>query len=210
MPTIEFPTIRVSASRPGADPAIMAATVAAPLERRLGEIPGVTEITSTSSLGSTNITIQFDLDRSIDGAARDVQAALNAALTDLPGDLPTLPAMRKVNPSAAPILILALTSNTMLASNMYDVADSVIAQRIAQVDGVAEVTVNGAEQPAMRVRVNPVRGRLDGREPGGRAHRHRQRQCRRARSAPSTAPISPTPSAATTSSAPCPNTRTWW
>ena len=156
MPTVEFPTIRVSASRPGADPSIMAATVAAPLERRLGEIPGVTEITSSSSLGNTNITIQFDLDRGIDGAARDVQAALNAALTDLPGDLPTLPAMRKVNPSAAPVLILALTSNTMLASNMYDVADSVIAQRIAQVEGVAEVTVNGAEQPAMRIRVNPV------------------------------------------------------
>ena len=156
MPTVEFPTIRVSASRPGADPAIMAATVAAPLERRLGEIPGVTEITSSSSLGTTNITIQFDLDRNIDGAARDVQAALNAALTDLPGDLPTLPTMRKVNPSAAPIMILALTSQTMLASNMYDVADSVIAQRIAQVDGVAEVTVNGAEQPAMRIRVNPV------------------------------------------------------
>src|SRR5258707_790175 len=156
MPTVEFPTIRVSASRPGADPSIMAATVAAPLERRLGEIPGVTEITSSSSLGNTNITIQFDLNRGIDGAARDVQAALNAALTDLPGDLPTLPAMRKVNPSAAPILILALTSNTMLASNMYDVADSVIAQRIAQVEGVAEVTVNGAEQPAMRIRVNPV------------------------------------------------------
>ena len=156
MPTVEFPTIRVSASRPGADPSIMAATVAAPLERRLGEIPGVTEITSSSSLGSSNITIQFDIDRGIDGAARDVQAALNAALTDLPGDLPTLPAMRKVNPSAAPIMILALTSKTMLASNMYDVADSVIAQRIAQVDGVAEVTVNGAEQPAMRIRVNPI------------------------------------------------------
>jgi hydrophobe/amphiphile efflux-1 (HAE1) family protein len=156
MPTVEFPTIRVSASRPGADPAIMASTVAAPLERRLGEIPGVTEITSTSSLGNASITIQFDLGRSIDGAARDVQAALNAALTDLPGDLPTLPAMRKVNPSAAPILILALTSNVMLPSNMYDVADSVVAQRIAQVEGVAEVTVNGAEQPAMRIRVNPV------------------------------------------------------
>jgi multidrug efflux pump len=156
MPTVEFPTIRVSAGRPGADPSIMAATVAAPLERRLGEIPGVTEITSTSSLGNTNITIQFDLNRGIDGAARDVQAALNAALTDLPGDLPSLPAMRKVNPSAAPILILALTSKTMLASNLYDVADSVIAQRMSQVEGVAEVTVNGAEQPAMRVRVNPV------------------------------------------------------
>ena len=156
MPTVEFPTIRVSAGRPGADPSIMAATVAAPLERRLGEIPGVTEITSSSSLGSSNITIQFDLDRSIDGAARDVQAALNAALTDLPGDLPNLPSMRKVNPSASPVMILALTSTTMLASNIYDVADSVIAQRIAQVDGVAEVTVNGAEQPAMRIRVNPV------------------------------------------------------
>jgi multidrug efflux pump len=156
MPTIEFPTIRVSASRPGADPAIVASTLAAPLERRLGEIPGVIELTSRSSLGSTNITIQFDLGRNIDGAARDVQAALNAALTDLPGDLPTLPTMRKVNPSAAPILILALTSKTMLASEMYDVADTVIAQRISQVDGVAEVTVNGAEQPAIRVRVNPI------------------------------------------------------
>src|SRR6476619_419426 len=131
MPTVEFPTIRVSASRPGADPSIMAATVAAPLERCLGEIPGVTEITSTSSLGNTNITIQFELTRGIDSAARDVQAALNAALTDLPGDLPTLPAMRKVNPSASPILILALTSKTMLASNLYAVADRVIPHSIA-------------------------------------------------------------------------------
>jgi hydrophobe/amphiphile efflux-1 (HAE1) family protein len=155
MPTIEFPTIRVSASRPGADPAVMAATMAAPLERRLGEIPGVTEITSSSSLGSSTITIQFDLKRNIDGAARDVQAALNAAATDLPGDLPTLPAMRKVNPSAAPIMILALTSATLLPSTMYDIADTLVAQRIAQIDGVAEVTVNGAEQPAMRIRVNP-------------------------------------------------------
>src|SRR6476620_11145726 len=103
MPTIEFPTIRVSASRPGADPAVMAQTMAAPLERRLGEIPGVTEITSSSSLGSSNITIQFDIKRNIDGAARDVQAALNAALTDLPGDLPSLPSFRKTNPAAAPI-----------------------------------------------------------------------------------------------------------
>ena len=156
MPTVEFPTIRVSASRPGADPAIMAATVAAPLERRLGEIAGVSEITSSSSLGSANITIQFDLKRSIDGAARDVQAALNAALTDLPGDLPTLPTFRKVNPSSSPVMILALTSKTTLPSYLYDVADSSVAQRIAQVDGVAEVTVNGAEQPAIRVRVNPV------------------------------------------------------
>jgi multidrug efflux pump len=156
LPTVEFPTIRVSASRPGADPALMAATVAAPLERRLAGISGVTEITSTSSLGTTNITIQFDLNRSIDGAARDVQAALNAALTDLPGDLPSLPSFRKVNPAAAPILILALTARTTPPSAIYDAADSVIAQRIAQVDGVAEVTVNGSEQPAIRIRVNPV------------------------------------------------------
>jgi multidrug efflux pump len=116
----------------------------------------VVELTSSSSLGNTRITIQFDLNRSIDGAARDVQAALNAALSDLPGDLPTLPSMRKVNPSASPIMILALTSKTLQASEMYDVADSVVAQRISQVDGVAEVSVNGAEQPAIRIRVNPI------------------------------------------------------
>src|SRR6202795_4704552 len=106
LPTVEFPTIRVSASRPGADPATMAATVAAPLERRLGEIASVVDLTSVSSLGSSNITVQFDLNRSIDGAARDVQAALNAAATDLPSDLPTLPNFRKSNPAAAPVLIL--------------------------------------------------------------------------------------------------------
>src|SRR6266480_567663 len=110
LPSVDFPTIRVSASRPGADPATMAATVAAPLERRLGEIAGVNEITSVSSLGNTRISIQFNLSRSLDGAARDVQAALNAAAIDLPADLPTLPRFKKSNPAAAPILILALTS----------------------------------------------------------------------------------------------------
>jgi hydrophobe/amphiphile efflux-1 (HAE1) family protein len=155
LPAIDFPTIRVSASRPGADPATMAATVAAPLERRLGEISGITEMTSTSSLGSTAVTVQFDTKRNIDGAARDVQAALNAAASDLPSDLPNLPAFRKANPAAAPVLILALTSKTMPASAIYDAADSVIAQRISQVEGVADVSVSGAEQPAMRVRVNP-------------------------------------------------------
>ena len=112
LPTIEFPTIFISANQPGAAPDVMAATVAAPLERQLGTIPGVNELTSVSSLGSTHITVQFDLSRSIEGAARDVQAALNAALTDLPADLPTLPTFRKVNPAARPILILALTSKT--------------------------------------------------------------------------------------------------
>ena len=157
LPTVEFPTIYVSASRPGAEPNVMAATVAAPLERRLGEISGVTELTSVSSLGSSRITIQFDLNRSIDRAARDVQAALNAALADLPGDLPTLPTFRKANPSAAPILILALTSKTLQPSAIYDAADSVIAQRLSQVDGVADVTVAGSEQPAIRVSVDPAR-----------------------------------------------------
>jgi multidrug efflux pump len=156
LPTVDFPTIRVSASRPGADPATMAATVAAPLERRLGEIAGVTEITSVSSLGNTNITVQFDLGRGIDRAARDVQAALNAALSDLPGDLPSLPTFRKFNPAASPIIILALTSDTMTPSALYDTADTVIAQRLLQVNGVADVTVSGAEQPAIRVRVNPI------------------------------------------------------
>jgi multidrug efflux pump len=157
LPSVDFPTINVTANRPGADPNIMAATVAAPLERRLGEISGVTELTSISSLGNSRITIQFDLSRSIDGAARDVQAALNAALSDLPGDLPTLPTFRKANPAAAPILILALTSKTMPASAIYDAADSVIAQRLSQVDGVADVTVAGSEQPAVRVQVDPTR-----------------------------------------------------
>ena len=157
LPAVDFPTIRVSASRPGADPATMAATVAAPLERRLGEIAGVTEITSTSSLGNSAITIQFDVNRKIDNAARDVQAALNAAATDLPSDLPSLPVFRKTNPAAAPVLVLAIRSDSIPTSDLYDISDSVIAQRIAQVAGVAEVTVNGAEQPAIRVKVDPAR-----------------------------------------------------
>ncbi len=156
MPTVDFPTINVTATRPGADPETMAATVAAPLERRLGEIAGVSELTSRSSLGNTRITIQFDLTRNIDGAARDVQAALNAALTDLPGDLQSRPTFRKSNPAATPIMILALTSKILPPSALYDAADTVIAQRLSQVDGVAEVNVSGAEQPALRVRVNPI------------------------------------------------------
>jgi len=156
MPTVDFPTITVTASRPGADPEIMAATVAAPLERRLGEIPGITEMTSRSSLGTTRISLQFDLNRRIDGAARDVQSAINAAQTDLPTDLPSQPTFRKANPNTVPIMILALTSSTKQASTLYDIADTVVLQRLSQVDGVAEVTVNGADQPAIRVRVNPI------------------------------------------------------
>jgi hydrophobe/amphiphile efflux-1 (HAE1) family protein len=156
MPTVDFPTIAITAGRPGADPETMAATVAAPLERRLGEIAGVTELTSRNSLGSTRITVQFDLARNIDGAARDVQAAINAALTNLPADLPSRPTFRKVNPASTPVMILALTSKTVPPSALYDAADTVIAQRLSQVDGVAEVSVNGAEQPAIRVRVDPI------------------------------------------------------
>jgi multidrug efflux pump subunit AcrB len=156
LPVFDLPTISVVATRPGADPATMASTVAAPLERRLGEIAGVTEITSTSTFSSTGITVQFDLARNIDGAARDVQAALNAAAADLPADLPQAPIFRKANPSAAPILILALTSETIEPGAIYDIADTVIAQRLSQVDGVAQVSIVGAEQPAVRVGVDPA------------------------------------------------------
>jgi multidrug efflux pump len=155
LPSVEVPMVTVRANRPGADPATMAATVAAPLERHLGSIPGVTDMTSTSGLGSTIIRLQFDLRRSVDGAARDVQAALNAAATDLPGDMPTLPSFRKVNPNAAPVLILALSSLTLPVAAIYDAADTTLVQRIAQVPGVGEVNVSGAEQPAIRIRLNP-------------------------------------------------------
>lgn len=155
-PNVDFPMIMVQASRPGADPAIMASTVAAPLERRLGTIAGLEQITSTSSLGSTRIQMQFAISRDADRAARDVQAAINASMADLPTDLPTLPTFRKANPSAAPVFILALTSKTMSAAAIYDVADTVLVQRIAQVPGVGEVTASGADQPAVRVQLNPV------------------------------------------------------
>src|SRR6195952_2866975 len=156
VPNVDFPSIRVSASRPGADPSVMAATVAAPLERRPGEISGIDQITSTSTLGTTSIQLQFAIGRDIDRAARDVQAAINASLADLPSDLPSLPRFRKANPAAAPVFVLALTSKTISPSAIYDVADTVIAQRISQVPGVGEVTVTGADQPAVRIALNPV------------------------------------------------------
>ena len=156
VPNIDFPMIRVSATRPGADPSVMAATVAAPLERRLGQIAGLDRITSTSSLGTTSIQLQFAIGRNIDRAARDVQAAINASLADLPTDLPSLPKFRKANPAAAPVFVLALTSKTLTTSAMYDVADTVIAQRISQVPGVGEVVVSGADQPAVRIALNPI------------------------------------------------------
>ncbi len=157
LPAVDFPTIGLSAARPGADPQTMAATVAAPLERRLANISGLTELTSSSSLGSTTIIAQFDLQRNIDAAARDVQAAINAAANDLPTDLSSLPTFRKINSSSSPVLVLALTSDSMPTSAIYDATDTVIAQRISQVSGVGGVTVAGAEQPAIRVQVDPAR-----------------------------------------------------
>ncbi|MBN8530757.1 MAG: efflux RND transporter permease subunit, partial [Alphaproteobacteria bacterium] len=155
LPKVDFPTISVSARLPGADPVTMAATVAAPLERRLGQIAGVTELTSTSGVGTANITAQFELSRDINGAARDVMAALNASGNDLPVDLPTPPTYRKVNPADSPILILAVTSSTIGPGRLYDASDSILAQRISQVEGVADIMVSGADKPAVRVSVDP-------------------------------------------------------
>ncbi len=155
LPQVDIPTISVSAGLPGASPDTMAATVATPLERALGSIAGVTEITSRSSLGSTNITMQFELNRDIDGAARDVQAAINAARTLLPTGMPSNPTYRKVNPAAAPIMILTLTSSTLTRGQMYDAASTVLAQRLSQVEGVGQVTIGGGALPAVRVELNP-------------------------------------------------------
>src|SRR5450432_1958027 len=156
LPQVEFPTISVSAGLPGADPETMASSVATPLERQFGRIAGVTQMTSNSSSGSTNVTLQFDLDRDIDAAARDVQAAINAARGQLPANLPSNPNWRKVNPADAPIMILALTSDVQTQSQMYDVADSILAQKIAQIEGIGQVFVGGSSRPAVRVEMNPL------------------------------------------------------
>jgi multidrug efflux pump len=155
LPQVEFPTIQVSAGLPGASPETMASAVATPLERQFGRIAGLTEMTSASQLGSTQIVLQFDLSRDIDGAARDVQAAINAARSQLPANLPNNPSYRKVNPSDAPIMMLALTSDLITRAQMYDVASSVLQQRIAEVDGVGQVFVGGGALPAVRIEANP-------------------------------------------------------
>ncbi|PTL84710.1 multidrug efflux RND transporter permease subunit [Vitiosangium sp. GDMCC 1.1324] len=156
LPQVEFPTIMVQAGLPGASPEVMATSVATPLERQLGRIAGITEMTSTSSLGSTSITVQFDLSRDIDGAARDVQAAINAARGNLPANLPNNPTYRKVNPADAPIMIIALTSDTYTRGQMYDIASTYLQQRLAQTAGVGQVTVGGGALPAVRAEVNPT------------------------------------------------------
>jgi len=156
LPQVDFPTISVSASLPGASPETMATSVATPLEKRLGIISDVSQLTSSSRVGQTNITLQFGLDRNIDGAARDVQAAINAARVDLPATLRSNPTYRKMNPADAPIMILALTSATRSPGQIYDVATTIIQQQLSQVKGVGEVTIGGGSLPAVRVELNPL------------------------------------------------------
>src|SRR5579863_6144585 len=151
---VDFPVISVGAQLPGADPQTMASAVATPLERQFGRISGVNQMTSSSQLGSTGIALQFDLNRNIDAAARDVQAAINAARSQLPTNLPSNPTYRKVNPADAPILILALTSDTLRRGLIYDAADSVLAQKLSQIQGVGQVTVGGSALPGVRVDLN--------------------------------------------------------
>ncbi|HEX7557855.1 MAG TPA: multidrug efflux RND transporter permease subunit, partial [Usitatibacter sp.] len=156
LPQVDFPTVSVSASLPGASPEVMAATVATPLERALGRIAGITEMTSSSSLGNARVTLQFELSRDINGAAREVQAAIQAARTDLPSNLPSNPTYRKFNPADAPVMILALTSNRFTPGQMYDVASTNLAQRISQMKGVGQVNVGGGSLPAVRVELIPM------------------------------------------------------
>jgi multidrug efflux pump len=156
LPQVDFPTISVNASLPGASPEIVASSIATPLERQFGRIAGVSEMTSTSSLGSTTITIQFDLSRDINAAARDVQAAINAARTYLPANLPANPSYRKVNPADAPIMIIGLTSDQYSPVDLYDVASTVIEQKLSQIRGVGQVNVGGGALPAVRVDVDPT------------------------------------------------------
>ncbi len=156
LPQVDFPTVSVNASLPGASPEIMASSVATPLERQFGRIAAVTEMTSASSIGQTGITLQFDLNRNIDAAARDVEAAINAARSYLPADLPANPTYRKVNPADAPIMIIALTSNKLPPPMLYDAASTVLLQRISQIRGVGQVVAGGSSAPAVRIDVNPT------------------------------------------------------
>ncbi|MDE2467570.1 MAG: efflux RND transporter permease subunit, partial [Bradyrhizobium sp.] len=157
LPQVDFPTIQVAASLPGGSPETMASSVAQPLERQLAQIPGIAQMTSTSSLGSTAITIQFDLNRSIDGAANDIQGAINAASGQLPKNLPTPPTYRKVNPADSPILLLSATSDTLPLTTVSDAVDAQLAQQISQISGVAQVCIGGQPKPAIRIQVDPAK-----------------------------------------------------
>jgi multidrug efflux pump subunit AcrB len=155
LPNIDIPAIVVFANRPGADPATMANSIASPLERRLGEIGGVSEVNSINSTGASTIVVLFDFNRNIDGAAHDVQAAINAAQADLPSDLPTRPFFKKINPADSPIITIGLSSNTLSPGQVYDAADTIFAQRLAQVQGVSQVQIEGGQTPAVRVQLDP-------------------------------------------------------
>src|SRR5271167_2106824 len=155
LPRVDFPVIGVGAGLPGADPQTMASAVATPLERQFGRIAAVNQMTSSSQLGSTSVVLQFDLNRNIDAAARDVQASINAARSQLPANLPSNPSYRKVNPADAPILLLALTSETKKPGELYDVAITILQQKLSQIYGVAQVIVQGSSLPGVRIDVNP-------------------------------------------------------
>ncbi len=156
LPQVEFPTIQVQANLPGASPEIMASSVATPLERQFGRIAGVTEMTSSSSAANTQITLQFELNRNIDAAARDVQAAINAAAGQLPANLPSLPTYKKANPADSPVMLLALRSDVLPLSRLYDIADSILAQKVSQIEGVGQVNIGGGARPAVRIEINPT------------------------------------------------------
>ncbi|HZF36778.1 MAG TPA: efflux RND transporter permease subunit, partial [Candidatus Angelobacter sp.] len=157
LPQVDFPTIQVSASLPGANPETMASAVATPLERQFAQISGVSQMTSTSGLGTTSVTIQFDLNRNIDAAAQDVQAAINAAGGQLPQDLPNPPTYRKVNPADSPIMILAVQSDTLPLTAVDDAADTILAQQMSQIPGIAQVNIGGEQKPAVRVQIDPAK-----------------------------------------------------
>ena len=156
LPEVEYPTITVYSNLPGASPETMATAVATPLERMLGRIAGITQMTSVSQLGSTNITMQFDLDRNVDGAARDVQAAINGARGQLPANLPTNPNWRKVNPADSDFMNLAVTSDTATRPELYDVAESIVTQKLLQIPGMGQVNIGGSSRPGVRVDLNPL------------------------------------------------------
>jgi multidrug efflux pump len=156
VPRVDYPVVSVSAALPGADPSTVASSLAAPLEKHLGQIAGVNEMTSVSTLGGCSITLQFDLNRQVDGAARDVQAAINASSSELPLNIPGPPTYRKVNPADAPILIMGMVSDTLLPTQVFEVADEIVGQRLSQVEGVSQVLVTGADKSAVRVQMNPA------------------------------------------------------
>jgi multidrug efflux pump subunit AcrB len=157
LPQVDFPTISISASLPGASPETMATAVAQPLERQFGQVAGITQMTSTSTLGATSVTLQFELNRDIDAAAQDVQAAISAAARQLPDDLPSPPTYRKVNPADSPILVMGVHSDSLPLTVVDDYGDTILAQQISQISGVSQVSIGGEQKPAVRVQIDPAK-----------------------------------------------------